>query len=152
MKNLKVLEIAKKEIGYKETPKGSNLTKYGKWFGLDGKPWCGMFVSWVYSQAGIPLGNIGFTKGFAGCQTAVKHYKATGEITTKPQPGDIVFYDWQKDGKHDHTGIFVREINATTFEAYEGNTANGNDSNGGQVMQRFRKYSVAIFVHPKVLD
>ena len=73
-----VIEIAKKEIGYSETPKNTNKTKYGKWFGLDGVAWCGIFVSWCYAQAGKPLGKIGFLKGFAGCQTAVAYFKKNG--------------------------------------------------------------------------
>ena len=36
----KIIEIALHEIGYKEFPDNSNNTKYGKWFGLDGKAWC----------------------------------------------------------------------------------------------------------------
>ena len=48
----KIVEIAEKEIGQVEVPKNSNKTKYGKWFGLDGVAWCGIFVSWCYSQAG----------------------------------------------------------------------------------------------------
>lgn len=71
----RIIEIAEKEIGETELPKDSNLTKYGEWFGFDGVAWCGMFVSWCYYLAGFPLGNIGFKKGFAGCQTAVAHFK-----------------------------------------------------------------------------
>ena len=61
----KIVEIALKEVGYTETPKNTNKTKYGKWFGMDGLAWCGMFVSWCYDQAGQRLPNIGFSKGFA---------------------------------------------------------------------------------------
>ena len=145
----KVVEIAKKEIGQGEVPLNSNKTKYGKWFGFDGVAWCGMFVSWCYDKAGAPLGNIGFTKGFAGCQTAVAHYRKTNRVTTNPVAGNIVFFDWNKDGRHDHTGIFVRWIELNkTFEAIEGNTAVGNDSNGGNVMLRTRKNINVLFVDP----
>jgi hypothetical protein len=37
-----------------------------------------MFVSWVYAMAGKQLPNIGFKKGFAGCQTAVAYFKKEG--------------------------------------------------------------------------
>ena len=148
---MKLIEIAKKELGYTENPVNSNKTKYGKWFGFDGVAWCGMFVSWCYDQAGTPLGNIGFKKGFAGCQTAVAHYTKKGMITTEPVEGDIVFFDWNNDKRYDHTGIFVKPLTSTTFETVEGNTAIGNDSNGGQVMQRTRNYANAIFVHPKTV-
>jgi hypothetical protein len=145
----RIVEIAKKEIGQGEVPLNSNKTKYGKWFGFDGVAWCGMFVSWCYDQAGAPLGNIGFKKGFAGCQTAVAHYRKTNRITNNPVAGNIVFFDWNKDGRHDHTGIFVRwvEVNKT-FESIEGNTAVGNDSNGGNVMLRTRKNINVLFVDP----
>jgi CHAP domain len=141
-----IIEIARNEIGTVENPKNSNKTKYGKWFGLDGQAWCGMFVSWVYAQAGKPLGTIGFTRGFAGCQTAVAHFRKTKQITKTPQAGDIVFFDWNKDGRFDHTGIFVRDLGNGAFESIEGNTSLTNQSNGGQVMLRKRSYSVAIFV------
>ena len=142
----KVVEIARKEIGYEEKPPNSNKTKYGKWFGFDGVAWCGMFVSWVYANASRPLGNIGFLKGFAGCQTAVAFFKKNNMLTTTPQPGDIVFFDWNKDGRHDHTGIFVRWINPTSFECIEGNTSTTNQSNGGKVMLRNRSNKDVIFV------
>lgn len=143
----KIVEVAKKEIGQVEIPKNSNKTKYGHWFGMDGYAWCGMFVSWCYFMAGQQLPKIGFSKGFAGCQTAVAYFKKNGQVTKTPIAGDIVFFDWNKDGRYDHTGIFVKWLNENEFETIEGNTAVGNDSNGGQVMRRKRNKSVAIFVH-----
>ena len=143
----KIVEVAKKEIGQVEVPKNSNKTKYSHWFGFDGVAWCGMFVSWCYFMAGQQLPKIGFTKGFAGCQTAVAYFKKSGQITKTPIAGDIVFFDWNKDGRYDHTGIFVKWLNKNEFETIEGNTAIGNDSNGGQVMRRKRNKSVAIFAH-----
>ena len=47
-----ILAIAAKEIGYTESPANSNKTKYGAWYGMNGEPWCDMFVSWVGAQAG----------------------------------------------------------------------------------------------------
>ena len=34
----KVIEIARGELGQTENPAGSNLTKYGFWYGVDGVP------------------------------------------------------------------------------------------------------------------
>ena len=148
----KIVEIAIKEKGYKEFPANSNLTKYGEWFGFDGVAWCAMFVSWCYHNAGFPLGNIGFVKGFAGCQTGYFWFKKQGEITTTPKPGDIVLFDWNGDGRFDHTGIFVKGVDELYFESVEGNTSANNQSNGGEVQIRTRKYVGCVFVHPKVLD
>lgn len=152
VKAQKIIDIALKEVGYIE--KSNNVTKYGQWFGLNGTAWCGIFVSWVYDQAKLPLGKIGYLKGFAGCATAVAHYRKTGEVTDNPKPGDIVFFDWDLNGKFDHTGIFVawKDEVSGTFHTIEGNTSTKNQSNGGQVMARIRSKSVAVFVHPKVLD
>jgi len=147
----KIVEIARNEVGYTETPPGSNRTKYGKWFGLDGMPWCGIFVSWVYSRAGYPLGNIGFRNGFAGCQTAVAYFRKKNMITDTPAAGDIVFFDWNGDGRYDHCGIFLSESD-NKFMSIEGNTSAANNSNGGLVMIRRRSYRYAIFVHCKEIE
>lgn len=143
----KIIEIAKKEIGSTEKPANSNKSKYGKWFGFDGVAWCGMFVSWCFDQAGTPLPNIGFKKGFAGCQTAVAYFKKNNKVTVDPKEGDIVFFDWNADGRYDHTGIFVQWINPfETFESIEGNTSVGNNSNGGKVMKRTRLNKNVLFI------
>jgi cell wall-associated NlpC family hydrolase len=140
-----IVDVASKEIGYTEDPPNSNKTKYGQWFGLDGVAWCGIFVSWCYSHAGFQLPNIGFSKGYAGCQAAVAYFNDHKKMTEKPISGDIVFFDWNGDKRYDHTGIFVKKIDDTYFETIEGNTSLNNQSNGGQVMRRKRKYSNVLF-------
>lgn len=151
----KIIDLAKSQNGIKEFPSGSNKSKYGEWYGLNGYRWCAMFVSWVYSNAGYPLGHIEGKNGYQSCQGGYNHWKATGELTKDPKPGDIVLFDWEVDGHADHTGIFDSwtDGSKTHFLSWEGNTAVGNNSNGGQVMQRMRNVSVVkSFVHPKVLD
>ena len=143
---MKIIEVAEKEIGNKEIPNNSNKTKYGKWFGFDGVPWCAMFVSWVYDQAGKQLPKIGFTKGFAGCQTGYIYFKKNNWITETPKEGDIVLFDWQGDGRFDHTGVFIKWIDSAHFQTIEGNTSYKNQSNGGEVMKRIRTNKNVIFV------
>lgn len=144
----KIVEIALAEVGVVESPKNSNKTKYGKWFGFDGVPWCGMFVSWCYFKANLQLPNIGFKKGFAGCQTAVAYFKKNNMITDNPIAGDIVFFDWNNDERYDHTGIFVKWTEkGKKFETVEGNTSFANQSNGGEVMRRGRNNVNVLFVH-----
>ena len=149
----KIIEIATAEIGTKESPPNSNKVKYNTWIynkevsGLQ-YPWCGAFVSWVYNEAEMPLGNIGLKKGFVGCPYAVERISKWGKLVTVPQEGDVVFFDWEGDGKFDHTGIFVKDNGAGTFDSIEGNTSVSNDSNGGEVMRRVRKYKNCIFVQP----
>lgn len=158
----KVIEVAKSQLGIKEMPAGSNNVIYNTWFyGKEVKdgvpagaayPWCGAFVSWVFDKAGINLGTIDYKRGFAGTNYAVRNLKKWGRLVTIPEKGDVVFFDWQGDGKFDHTGIFVKDNGGGLFQAIEGNTAFGNDSNGGEVMTRERKYKTAIFVRPFVLE
>jgi len=143
-----IVQVAEKEIGTKESPANSNKTKYGKWFGLDGLAWCGQFVSWVYAQAGHQLPRLGYIKGFAGCQTAYSMFKTKGWLTDNPVAGDIVLFDWGKDGRYDHTGIYVKDLGNGNFESIEGNTSLTNNSNGGEVMRRTRNKKVAVFSHP----
>jgi hypothetical protein len=145
-----IVEVAKKYIGVKENPPDSNKTIFGEWAKLNGLPWCGLFVSKCYEEAEKPLPKIGFRfNGFAGCQTAVAYFRKNGKVVSYPQPGDIVFFDWNADGRFDHTGIFVRKLDDIWFETIEGNTSLTNQSNGGQVMLRQRKFSPnVIFVRP----
>ena len=152
MKNLKIIEAATTAVGYIESPANSNNTKFGKWFGLNGVAWCGIFVSWCYAQAGLELGNLGFLKGFAGCQSAVAYFTKNKMLTENPLPGDIVFFDWNGDGRYDHTGLYVKKLNETQFETIEGNTSLTNQSNGGSVMRRTRNTRNVLFVHPAVLN
>ena len=140
-----VIKVARQQVGYIES-KG-NKTKYGEWFGLNGVPWCGIFVSWCYAMGGVKLPNIGFKRGFAGCQTAAEYFKARNMIVKTPAVGDIVLYDWQGDGRYDHTGIYLRHNDNERFSAIEGNTSTANQSNGGRVMVRTRNYKNCIFVH-----
>lgn len=155
MNGFKIVQFAKSEIGTVESPPNSNLQKYGEWAKLNGVAWCGLFVSYCFAKMGFPLPKIGFAfPGFAGCQTAYAHFLNSKEITTTPEIGDIVLFDWNGDHRYDHTGIFIGWIDEAKgiFESIEGNTSISNDSNGGKVMIRQRNKAVAVFIHPKILD
>jgi hypothetical protein len=149
----RVLHIAASEIGYKENPPNSNHNKFGVWYGMDHQPWCAMFVSYCFYTAGLPLSvpaPKGTPKGFAFCPYGVEWFKNKGWWHTTPQVGDVVFYDWQGDGKSDHVGI-VEKVNPNgSIVAIEGNTSKGNNSNGGQVMRRDDRTSQQIkgYVRP----
>jgi len=148
-----IINIAASQLGTKESPPGSNKTKYGEWYGENGVKWCAIFVSWVFNEAGCPLGKIDSPKGYSSCQNGYEHWKKTGELTAKPQMGDIVLFDWNEDGHCDHTGIFYQWIEeGKSFHSYEGNTSVGSESDGGAVMLRTRnmKY-VHAFASPKVI-
>lgn len=147
----KIIDIATKEVGYREGANKDN--KYGTWFSLNHVSWCGIFVSWCYAQAGVPLGIIDYLKGYASVPNALNHFRKTGEITTTPQPGDIVIFDWNCKGGAEHTGIIVRDLGNGTIETIEGNTSGTNASNGGCTERKIRPIKfVTAYIHPKVLD
>lgn len=137
----RVLDIARAELGYTETPAGSNRTKYGKWFGLDGQPWCMMFIQWVFARAGATDLLPAMT---ASCGALMRAGKAAGRwVTGNYQPGDVVIYDFPGGAATDHTGI-VESVTPTSVVAIEGNTGAGNDANGGQVQRRTRPLSQVV--------
>ena len=137
-----VLAIAAADIGYSESPPNSNKTKYGKWYGLDGQPWCMMFVQWCFDHAGSPL-----PYRTASCSALERWYRANrpDAVHTTPEPGDVAIYDFG------HTGI-VESAAGTTITAIEGNTSsdnNGSQDNGGGVYRRVRsKSKVTAFLRP----
>lgn len=156
----RVLEIARSQVGTKESPPESNNVKYNTWIYGEEKrdtasskyPWCAAFVSWCFDQAKVNLGRIDVVKGFVGCNYAVTNVAKWGKLVTKPSEADVCFFDWQGDGRFDHTGLFVRDLGNGVFESIEGNTSGTNDSNGGEVMIRQRKYKNCVFVRPNVLS
>jgi hypothetical protein len=143
----RTLEIARAELGYTESPANSNKTKYGLWFGVNGQPWCAIFVCWVMSQAGVPYSKQAYTPSLA------QWYKSQGRWSTTPHAGDVVFFDFP--GGHDrieHTGI-VESVGNGYIVTIEGNTSLGNNTNGGAVMRRQRSGpSIAGYGRPQYSD
>lgn len=144
----RVLAIARGELETKEDPAGSNRTKYGKWFGLDGYAWCVMFIMWVFWKAGA-LGLL--PKRTASCGDLMNAAKKAGQWVTKDyRPGDVVIYDFPGGAATDHTGI-IEKVTLTGVVAIEGNTSEaGSQSNGGMVCRKTRPYSLIVgAVRPK---
>ena len=137
------LEIAAGEIGYTESPAGSNRTKYGKWYGMDGQPWCMMFVQWCFDRAGHRL-----PYKTASCSALLNWYRSNRpeKLVTRPEAGDIVIYTFG------HTGIIERDNLDGTITAIEGNTSpddRGSQDNGGGVYRRKRdKGLVSGYIRP----
>lgn len=146
----KLVDIATAELGIKESPPNSNKVKYNTWYygrEVSGSayPWCMCFAQFCLDKAGIkpPIKT-------ASCGTFLNAARAAGEaVYTDYQPGDIVIYDFYRDGTTDHCGI-VERVSGATITAIEGNTAVGNDSDGGEVMRRKRNlYQICGAWRPK---
>ena len=135
----KVIQIARGEIGYKESPAGSNKTKYGAWYGMNGQPWCMMFVQWCFAHAGNPL-----PYKTASCSALMRWAVEKGRwVTSDYKPGDVLLFDFGHDGDPDHVGIFDH-YEAGKLVSIEGNTSITSNDNGGAVMERSRAKSVII--------
>jgi len=137
----RALDGSQKHIGYAESPSGSNQTKFGSWYGMDGQPWCAMFCTYCFEQeAG---GSPSFHKGslYAYVPYVVQDARSQRNglmVVNSPIPGDLVCFDWAYDGTFDHIGIFEAWTSGTYFNCIEGNTSTSDNSNGGQVMRRQR--------------
>ncbi|MDR1101683.1 MAG: CHAP domain-containing protein [Clostridiales bacterium] len=146
----KVLQVAENEIGYLEKKTNAflydktanagsnNYTKYAKEYAAWGygnyqaQPWCAMFVTWVFKQAG--LGDL--FPPFAYCPTGVNNFKKAGQWhTDKPSAGDVIFF---RDSKNVacHVGI-VCAVDTQRVYTIEGNTTSqGFSANGGAVAKK----------------
>lgn len=153
-----VLNKARGELGYSRWTDPQAGTKYGRWYaqktgvayyGQSGVPYCAMFVSWVFAQVGASCA------GLPGpyCPSMLAAGRSAGRAVpvTSAQPGDVVYFDWGRDGVADHVGL-VEANNGSYLTCIEGNTSpgtSGSQSNGGGVYRRTRAYStVAGVVRP----
>ncbi|MEA4992359.1 MAG: CHAP domain-containing protein [Oscillibacter sp.] len=133
-----LIAVARAQRGMKEYPAGSNKVKYNTWYygrEISGAsyPWCMVFVQWCCAQVGVEL-----PTRTASCTALMNAAKKAGMwVTSDYQPGDIAIYDWGGDKVPDHCGIITQAL-SNGYLAIEGNTAVGNDSNGGEVMERIR--------------
>jgi hypothetical protein len=143
----RALAEALRHVGVRESPPGSNRTMFGRWFGMDGVPWCAIFASYCYDVgAGVVLcrgwhGAGVAPRGVSYVPTLAAWLKATGRWVEEPAPGDLAIFDWD-GGAPDHVGIVIRR-HGPELATVEGNTGVGNDSNGGQVMRRTRHMAQA---------
>lgn len=84
-----VIRVEASQVGTHET--GNNNTPYGKWYGMNGVPWCDIFQSWAFAQANALSaigGKFALTTAHAGW------FKSKGRWSQTPQIGALVFYDW----------------------------------------------------------
>lgn len=131
--NSAIIEVAKTQLGNK-----GGLT-YKQWYPLNAlDPWCACFVSWCADQCGFI--NSGVFPKFASCGTGIESYfkpngiywsvSANGVFT--PTTGNLIFFDWDHDGKQDHVGLVEKCENGIVY------TIEGNSSN----MVREKTYSM----------
>ena len=92
-------------------------------------PWCAAFVSAV----GMACGLRDVILPHVNCDGMIASYKLAGRWIENdaytPQPGDLIFYDWQdsgmgdNNGSSDHVGIVV-DVDGRLITVIEGNYSN----------------------------
>ena len=136
-----LLEIARRQIGVKESPPKSNNVRYNTWYygrEVSGSayPWCMVFVQWVFDQAKVKL-----PIRTASCGALMRAAQSAGcWVTGDYRPGDVVIYDFPGGAATDHCGI-VESVDGTYISAIEGNTSSASDADGGAVERRARKFA-----------
>lgn len=141
----KVIELARADIGYTESPANSNRTKYGEAYGMNGQPWCVMALAFWFNEAGERMAFFGGGKT-ASCSILLRWYREQ-ELTVDKQnvqAGDIVILNFSGTVEPQHCGLVTHVERSGGSILYiktiEGNTTSGDTSqdNGGMVCEKVR--------------
>ena len=135
--NKQLLAIAVKQLG-------NNGGKYRKYVGVGGN-WCDMFVFWLFDANGnrslLPW------KGAQryNCPKSMDWCKKNLAMIPPylAMECDLVYYDWDKNGKPNHIGIVEKHWSNSKVHAIEGNTS------GGKVARKDRKTYIQAVFRPK---
>ena len=127
-----LVAVAQSQLGYRESERNYEVqedgslkgyTRYGAWYGLPYGDWCAMFVSFCLRYADIPETAVPWECGTRPWVEKLRernlYADAEGYL---PKAGDIVFFDWERDGLTDHVGL-VSAVDAEsgTLQTIEGN-------------------------------
>ncbi|MEU1512870.1 peptidoglycan-binding protein [Streptomyces sp. NPDC005811] len=136
-----MLAVAEAEAGTVEGSARAN--SYGSAVGLSRSTstyaWCATFVSWVAKQTGASSYRNTYVVGWVRQARAGNYHLS---VTTDPQPGDIVAFDWNGgwdfEGGHEHIGIVRSVGSGSSFTTVEGNTSDpgGGGSEGVYIKNR----------------
>ena len=101
---------------------------YWSWYGFESHvEWCACFVSWCADQCGYI--DAGLFPKFAACTSqGVPWFQERGQWqdnTYTPNPGDLIFFNWDQDEWIDHVGK-VENGRVYTIEGNSGNACEQN--------------------------
>ena len=110
--------------------------------------WCATFVSAMAIKCGLTA----ILPTECGCEKMIELFKKLGSWQENdayvPQPGDVIFYDWDDSGSgdnrgySDHVGI-VEKVSGSTITIIEGNMSNAVGRRNLKVNARYiRGYGV----------
>lgn len=144
MKNDLVTREARRWVGCKEVPPGSNdgacVNEIQKSTGALNLAWCASFVFKVWQNTGVVPKDEWAT---ASTYYLVEGARSRGWLTKEPVEGSAVVWN---PGQHGHTELFLYWVNKSAGQA---KTLGGNTSD--KVEEHVRNVNGAYFVTPPVL-
>ena len=145
----KILDIARREIGTKESPAGSNKVKYNTaYYGREvsggNYAWCCAFVWWCFQEAGAS--GLFYGGGRTAYCPTLKTYHKGQAVTGDYRPGDVIFFNFKGAKNAAHVGI-CESWDGKYITTIDGNTGLGDQANGGAVLRqkRGKKYIVGAY-------
>ena len=97
---------------------------YWSWYGYTSRvAWCACFVSWCGNECGYI--ESGIMPKFSYCDFGIYWFQQRGQWQDRgyiPEPGSLIFFDWNHNGESDHVGI-VEYCDGTYVHTIEGNTS-----------------------------
>ena len=114
--NTAIVAVAQTQLG------NEGGLKYCDWYSYPYRvEWCVIFVSWCADQCGYL--DEGVLPKMEGVLPLVDWFRERDQWQYRdyePNPGDLIFYDWENDGIADHVGIVERVENGLIYSV-EGN-------------------------------
>lgn len=146
----RLIEIERADLKYTENPPGSNKTKYGVWYGINGVPWCVQAQAYWFEKAGEFKAFMGGDKT-ASCGQLLAWHKAHGNVVDKAniQVGDLLILNFSGTQETQHIGLVVDTLKHGWYQTVEGNTspgAEGSQNNGGCVALKTRSVNQVVAV------
>lgn len=137
--NEDVVAIARTQRGYVESTRNYTVledetvrgyTRYGQWYGNPYGDWCAMFASFCLDYAGVegmPLESS--VPRWIAALSASKLALFQPQGTYVPDPGELIFFDWDQDGQPDHVGLVAELIAGEDGTVPKITTIEGNSNN-----------------------
>lgn len=145
-----LIAFAQSQVGYSERPAGSNNTKYGAWYGMNGVAWCAIFDSYCAFHSGNPLPAVRTAKGYSYVPDLQAYARSTGQYKPRssgyaPKPGDRVLFSFG-GSRVDHVAIVKANLGGGKVLTIEGNTNAAGSRTGGSVLEKVRSSKIAGYV------
>ena len=123
-----IVKVAMEQLGNK------GGEPFWSWYGFKShEEWCALFISWCADKCGYLKS--GAAPKFALVSDGADWFVLRDQwrlMGDTPEPGDLIFFDWEQDGSRDHVGIVTGVVGDKVF------TVEGNSSD----LCRQKRYSL----------